>query len=140
MSLYLDSSVLIAALVEDEPAHESCLQLLRAKDLAVWTHALAECFSTLTGGRLGVRTSPAIATQLIESSLLPRLKLIDLAGKELMQTIRSSNAAGARGGAIYDLMHLAAARKSSAKKLFTLNVRHFEAIAVKGDPNIELPV
>ena len=139
MTIYLDSSVLVAALVEDEPAHESCLALLRAKDLAVWTHALAECFSTLTGGRLGIRTSPAVATQLIEASLLPRLRLIDLVGREPMDAIRSSNAAGARGGAIYDLMHITAARKSSAKTLYTLNVRHFEAIATKGDPNIELP-
>jgi predicted nucleic acid-binding protein len=78
VTFYLDSSVLVAALVEDEPAHESCLQLLRGKNLAVWTHALTETFATLTGGRLGIRVSPATAAQLIEASLLPWLRLIEL--------------------------------------------------------------
>jgi predicted nucleic acid-binding protein len=139
VTFYLDSSVLVAALVEDEPTHESCLQLLRSKSLVVWTHALAETFATLTGGRLGIRVSPAIAAQLIEGSLLPRLRLVELGGEELVEGIRGSDAAGARGGAIYDLMHLTAARKSSAKTLYTLNTRHFEAIARRGDPEIELP-
>ncbi len=139
MTFYLDSSVLVAALVEDEPTHESCLQLLRGKNLVVWTHALAETFATLTGGRLGIRVSPAIAAQLMEASLLPRLRLIELGGGELVEGIRGSDAVGARGGAIYDLMHLTAARKSSAKALYTLNTRHFEAIARRGDPRIELP-
>ena len=74
---YLDSSVLVAALVEDEPNHEACLRLLRKKNGATWLHALPETFATLTGGRLGVRTSPATAAQLI-GSLTPRLRLIEL--------------------------------------------------------------
>lgn len=139
MTLYLDSSVLVAALIEDEPAHDSCLHLLRGKGLVAWTHALAETFATLTGGRLGIRVSPAIAAQLIEDSLVPRVRLIELGGAELVEGIRGSKAVGARGGAIYDLMHLTAARKASAKSLYTLNTRHFEAIARKGDPIIELP-
>lgn len=139
MTIYLDSSVLVAALVEDEPAHESSLQLLRAKDLVVWTHALAETFSTLTGGRLGIRTSPAIATRLIETSVLPRLRLIELSGTDLMEAIRGAEAAGARGGAVYDYLHLTAARKSSVKVLYTLNTRHFEVLARRGDPRIQSP-
>lgn len=139
MTLYLDTSVLVAALVEDEPTHESCLLLLRGKNLVAWTHALAESFATLTGGRLGIRVSPAIAAQLVEVSLLPRLRLIELGSEDLVAAIRGADAVGARGGAIYDFMHLAAARKSAAKTLYTLNIRHFEAIARRGDPRIEPP-
>lgn len=139
MTLYLDSSVLVAALIEDEAAHEPCLQLLRGKSLVAWTHALAETFATLTGGRLGIRVSPATAAQLIEVSLLPRLRLVELRGRDLVEAIRGSEAAGARGGAVYDLLHLFAARKSFAQTLFTLNTRHFDAVAGKGDPRIELP-
>jgi predicted nucleic acid-binding protein len=139
VTLYLDSSVLVAALVEDEPTHECCLRLLRAKGLVAWTHALAETFATLTGGRLGIRVSPAIAAQLIEASLLPRLRLIELRGEEVVDAIRGSDAAGVRGGALYDFLHLTAARISGAMTLYTLNTRHFEAIARKGDPDIELP-
>ena len=56
-----------------------------------------------------------------------------------MEAIRSSDAVGARGGAIYDLLHLTAARNAAAKTLFTLNTRHFEVIARNGDPDIKLP-
>lgn len=93
MTHYLDSSVLVAALVEDEPTHDSCLRLLRGKGLVAWTHALVETFSTLTGGRLGIRVSPAIAAQLIEVSLLPRLRLIELNGEDLVKAIRRSGMA-----------------------------------------------
>jgi predicted nucleic acid-binding protein len=136
---YLDSSVLVAALVEDEPAHEACLQLLRGKNLVSWVHALAETYATLTGGRLGIRVSPALGAQLIEVSLLPRLRLIDLQSEELMDAIRGTNAVGARGGALYDFLHLTAARNAAAKTLYTLNTRHFEVITRNGDPDIKLP-
>jgi predicted nucleic acid-binding protein len=137
MKLYLDSSVLVAALVEDEPSHEGCLELLRRKDLTVWTHALAETFATLTGGRLGIRVPPAIAAQLIEESLLPRLQLVELSAADVKAAIGTSASAGVRGGAIFDYLHLVAARKSTAETLYTLNVRHFAALSRSGDPRIE---
>ena len=107
--------------------------------MVAWSHALAETYATLTGGRLGIRVSPAIGAQLIEASLLPRLKLIDLKGDEVMEVIRGTDAAGARGGAIYDFLHLTAARNAGAKTLYTLNTRHFEVITRKGDPEVKLP-
>jgi predicted nucleic acid-binding protein len=139
VTLYLDSSVLVAALVEDEPAHEQCLQLLRKKDLATWTHALAEVFATLTGGRLGLRVPPGVAAELIDASLSPRLRLIELTGADHLGAIRESESVGVRAGAIFDFLHLIAARRSSATALFTLNIRHFVPLARKGDPKIEKP-
>jgi predicted nucleic acid-binding protein len=139
MSVYLDSSVLVAALIEDEPAHEPCIKLLRGKGLTAWTHALAEIFAALTGGRLGIRVSPAIAVRLIQESIVPRLSMIELSGAELTQALIAANEVGARGGAIYDLLHLKAARKAAAGSLYTLNTRHFAAVARKGDPKIEFP-
>jgi predicted nucleic acid-binding protein len=136
---YLDSSVLVAALVEDEPAHEACLALLRKRDLATWTYALAEVFATLTGGRLGLRVPAAVATALMQSSLLPRLRLIELPGADLIDAIGESERAGVRGGAILDFLHLVAARRSAATTLYTLNHRHFVAVARKGDPKVEEP-
>jgi predicted nucleic acid-binding protein len=139
VTLYLDSSVLVAALVEDEPSHEKCLQLLRKKDLATWTHALAEVFATLTGGRLGLRVPPAVAAELMDASLAPRLRLIELTAADLTGAIRKSESAGVRAGAIFDLLHLTAACRSSATALYTLNTRHFVPLARKGDPKIERP-
>jgi predicted nucleic acid-binding protein len=136
---YLDSSVLVAALVEDEASHEACLQLLRKRNAAAWTHALTETFATLTGGRLGIRVAPAIAAQLIEESLVPRLRLIELTAADTIETLRACASAGVRGGAIFDFLHLNAARKSKATALYTIDIRHFTALARNGDPSIESP-
>lgn len=139
MTVYLDTSVLVAALVEDEPTHDACLRLLRGKKAAVWTHGLAETFATLTGGRLGIRTSPTVAARLIEDSLMPRLRMVELGATDVGEAIRGTQAAGVRGGAIFDFLHLSAARKSAATTLYTLNARHFLPIVSGNAPRIEAP-
>lgn len=139
MTCYLDSSVLVAALVEDEPAHEPCVALLRRKGLATWSHALAEVHATLTGGRLGIRVPPGVSAQLIDASLAPRLQCIDLASADILESIRATELAGVRGGALFDFLHVAAARKAKATTLFTLDTRGFAALVRPGDPRVERP-
>ncbi|MCX6880214.1 MAG: hypothetical protein NTW21_41385 [Verrucomicrobia bacterium] len=46
---------------------------------------------------------------------------------------------GVRGGAIYDYLHLVAARKGGATRLYTLNVTDFQAFQRPGDPEIVHP-
>jgi predicted nucleic acid-binding protein len=139
MTVYLDSSVLVAALVEDEPAHQACLGLLRRKNLVVWTHGIAETFATLTGGRLGIRVRPSTAAGLINASLLSRVRLLEIGATEMIEAIGGCESAGVRGGAIFDFLHLLAARNSSASTLYTLNNRHFIALAGRSDPRIDVP-
>jgi predicted nucleic acid-binding protein len=139
MSVYLDTSVLVAALVEDEPAHENCLKLLQRKGATAWSHALAETFSTLTGGRLGIRVAPSLAAELITQSLLPRLTWIQLGADDIGAALLEADAAGARGGACYDFLHLVAARRCGATSVLTLNLRHFAALTRPGDPAITEP-
>ena len=86
-----------------------------------------------------MRVPPAVAAELMDVSLTPRLRLVELVAADITGAIRQSEAAGVRGGAIFDFLHLAAARRSSAAALYTLNVRHFVALARKGDPKIEQP-
>lgn len=135
----LDSSVLVAALVEDESHHEASLRLLARKSACIWSHALAETFSTLTGGKLGLRVPPALAAELVRTSLAPRLKSIELSSREMLAVLDKTADPGVRGGALYDFLHLAAARKAGASVLYTLNVRHFTAVSRPGTLSIELP-
>ncbi len=65
MNALLDSSVLIAALARDEDGHAECLKLLMQGENVVYEHALLETFSTLTGGRLGMRVDADLAAQLL---------------------------------------------------------------------------
>lgn len=106
---------------------------------ALYVHALAETFSILTGGRLGRRVNAAAATELLDQSVLPFVSIQSLSGKEVMAALSECEARGVCGGAVYDLLHLAAARKAKAEVLLTLDERNFRALVKPGDPRIENP-
>lgn len=135
----LDSSVLVAALRETEPSHEACASLLRRRGLVVWAHALAETFSTLSGESGARRFSPRVASQAIELSVLPRVRRLALDDTDYLTALDAAHGAGVRGGAIYDFLHLRAARKAGAQVFYTLNLADFRALARPGDPQILLP-
>ena len=135
----IDTSVVVASLDPDEAHHEACDTLLAGGGLTLYAHALAETFSILTGGRQGRRLRPVMAAELIRDSVLPHVRLVSLTGKEVMAELNGAEARGVRGGAVYDLLHLAAARKAGAARLLTLDVRDFQAIVRAGDPQIGSP-
>jgi hypothetical protein len=53
--------------------------------------------------------------------------------------MRETEARGVRGGAVFDYLHLAAARKAKAARFYTLNVSHFRSFHRPGDPEIVHP-
>jgi predicted nucleic acid-binding protein len=127
---FFDTTTLVAAMVEDEAHHEFCAAALEEADAGyASTQSLAECYATLTGGRLGVQVSPADAASLVRQNIHDRLSLVSLTASEYMKLVEAAGPAGARGGAIYDLLLLACARKAKAQKIYTLNRRHFVALA-----------
>jgi predicted nucleic acid-binding protein len=139
MSCLLDSSVLVAALLEEAPAHARCGALLERDGVHAYVHSLTEVFATLTGGRLGCRVPQALATELIEFGLLPFVSLVSLTTSEIVTAMRLSESRGIRGGAIYDYLHVVAARKVKAGKLYTLDVSDFLAFHRPGDPEVAMP-
>ncbi len=139
MSALLDSSVVLASLDADEPRHAACDRLVAAGGHVLYVHALAETFSVLTGGRAGRRLRPAVAAALLEGSVLPFVQIVTLSGKETMAALADCEGRGVRGGAVYDFLHLAAARKAGVERLLTLDVTHFQALSCPGDPRIETP-
>jgi len=136
---FLDTSVLLASLDADESQHAACDRLVAAGGHGVYAHALAETFSILTGGRQGRRLKPGLAARLIEKSVLPFVQLRTLSGPDLMAALHECEARGVRGGAVYDWLHLAAARKAGAEVLYTLDTRDFQALVQPGDPVIAAP-
>ena len=126
---FFDTTILVAAMVEDESRHEPCRKLLEsAKDGYASAHSLAECYATLTGGRLGIQLSPRDATELIRHNIHDHLSLVSLSTSEYMKLLEAAGPVGARGGAVYDLLLLNCARKIKAEKIYTLNRRHFIAL------------
>jgi hypothetical protein len=62
-----------------------------------------------------------------------------LASGDYQQAMRSSQLVGARGGAIFDMLHLQAARRGAATHILTINVRHFQTFAPDLRSMISLP-
>jgi len=135
----VDSSVLVAALVEVEPHHRACAALLDRAGLAVYSHGLAETFNTLTGGRSGYRIPAGQVAELIESSILPYVEVIVLSPKDMVTAMHQTQPRGVRGAAIFDYLHLVSARKAKASRLYTLDVEDFQSFHRPGDPVVVHP-
>ena len=139
MSALLDSSVLVAALASDEPKHAECLALLLNGGNCIYSHALLETFSTLTGGKLGVRVTADFAARMLSETVLPRVTVIELSSAEIIAALATAQSRGVRGGCVYDHMHLVAAKKANASVIHTLNMGDFMHLRRGDDPEVQLP-
>ncbi len=127
-------------MVEEEAHHARAFEaLVESRDGFTSTHALAELFATLTSGRLDIQLAPEEAEELVEANVAGRLRVLELTLNDYRAAMKASRKVGARGGAIYDLLHLQAARRGKAERIITINVRHFQAFAPDLQEFIELP-
>jgi len=139
MSALLDSSVLVAALVSDEHRHAECLARLLEGGNCIYSHALLETFSTLTGGKLGVRVTADLAARMLSETILPRVSVIELSSGEIIASLAIAQSRGVRGGGVYDYMHLVAAKKANVATIHTLNLDDFMHLRREDDPEIQAP-
>lgn len=135
----LDTSILVAALCPDEMHHAECLALLREGGHVVYIHSLLETFSTLTGGRRRMRVDAELVARLLDETVRPRVTVVELSNAEIFAVLHTARNHGIRGGAVYDFMHLVAARKAGAECIYTLNLADFEGIRREGDPEVHSP-
>ncbi len=136
MNVAVDSSVIIAAINEEDPGHEASLALLLSPDISTFSHSLSETFSILTGGRLGFRLPSSQVASILKDRIAPRLKIVSLTPADLLKAYAEAESRGIRGGSIYDYLHLFAARKAGAERFHTLNLRDFNSFHRPGDPAI----
>jgi len=134
MRVLLDTSVLVAALVEGHPAHlRAFVWLQRARsgevDLMISSHTLAELYAVLTALPISPRIAPATAWRLINDTVLSLAEVITLSAGEYRATIKNLAEIGITGGAVYDALIVRAASKGAAEKLVTLDVDDFKRVA-----------
>lgn len=139
MSDVMDTSVLVAAIVATEAFHVECQALLDRPAMALYSHGVAETFSTLTGGRKSFRMPATLAAAIIQEDYLPDLTVIELPVPDMLLAMREAESRGVRGGAIFDYLHLMAARCAGAERFYTLNVSNFLSFHREGDPEIVHP-
>ena len=134
MKHYFDTSVLVAASVQAHSHNAPAVQVLesavsRRHRGYVSAHGLAEVYAVLTRAPLTPAIYPAEAWQILEASILPYFEVVALTAKEYIELVQRCASEGQIGGRVYDLIHLRCAQKADCDRLYTFNVRDFQALA-----------
>ncbi len=144
MSTFLDTSVLLAGLIELGPQSTAAHLLLHAvaeKRIAPATtawHCCLEFFSVATRLPAEFRLTPADALRLVEEEICGRLDVRELPAADRLPLLRAAAADGLAGGRIYDAHIADVARAAGARVIVTDNRRHFVA-ALRYGIRVETP-
>ena len=134
MKIFCDTTVLVAAFLQSHPHHNTARPVVERVKTAqdegfVATHSLAEAYAVLTRLPGGNQVAPTVAWQLISENVLKDFTIVGLTSREYAETLEKAAANGVEGGKTYDALLLAAAAKSGAERIYTMNVRHFQGLA-----------
>ena len=131
MSILLDTSVIIPALIAELPQHEKAAAVLRTAHrdgFHVSTHSIAELFSALTTLPVSPRITPGQAHALLDQNVLSKAEVVPLDAADYEEVITRMTRLGLSGGIVYDALHVRAAEKVGAAKLYTFNRRDFRRL------------
>jgi predicted nucleic acid-binding protein len=144
VSLFLDTSVLLAGLIDFGPQSAPAQSLMHAVAEAhlprpgtAW-HCCLEFFSVATRLPPEFRLTPSDAIRLIEEEVFGRLTIHDLPASERMTMLRAAAHDAITGGRIYDAHIAEVARAAGASVVVTDNRRHFLS-ALRYDMRVETP-
>jgi predicted nucleic acid-binding protein len=144
MSVFFDTSVLLAGLVDFGPQSAPAQAILHAvaeKDVtspATAWHCCLECFSVATRLPPEFRLTPADALRLVEEEVFGRMAVHDLPPEDRLGFLQAAARDGTAGGRIYDAHIAEVARAARATVIVTDNRRHFVA-ALRHGIRVETP-
>jgi len=128
---FLDTGIMVGALLESHPQHAACLSALEDCERPFTNaHALAETFATLTG----FYKVPTEAAADLTLGLCDSIQVEALALADYETSIREAHSRGVMGGGIYDSLHATFARRRKAVQIVTRNPSDFQHVA----PDIEI--
>jgi predicted nucleic acid-binding protein len=144
LSVFLDTSVLLAGLVDFGPQSAPAQSLLHAvaeKQIAqagtAW-HCCLEFYSVSTRLPPEFRLTPSDAAQLAHDEIFGRMAVHDLPAGERLAMLQSAARDGTAGGRVYDAHIADVARAAGAAVVVTDNRRHFVS-ALKYGLRVETP-
>ncbi len=144
MSVFLDTSVLLAGLIDFGPQSapaQSVLHAVAEKRIAqpatAW-HCCLEFFSVATRLPPEFRIAPSDACMLLEEEIFARMAVHDLPQSDRLSMLRAAARDGVAGGRIYDTHIAEVARAVGADVVVTDNRRHFVS-ALRYGLRVETP-
>jgi predicted nucleic acid-binding protein len=138
---FFDTSVLVAAFLEDHEHHERSFSLFAGADrktACCGAHSLAELYATLTRLPGKFRLSAEQALLFLES-VEERIEVVSLDAREYQLAIREAATAGIVGGTIYDALLGRCALKARVAKIYTWNVAHFQRLGTEIAGKVRTP-
>ena len=130
MSTFLDTSVLLAGMIDFGPQSGPAQQVLHAvaeKKVTASTawHCCLEFFSVATRLPAEFRLSPKDAALLLAQEIFARMSVRDLPADSRGPFLRAVADEGVAGGRVYDAHIADIARAAGARVIVTDNRRHF---------------
>lgn len=144
MSVFLDTSVLLAGLVDFGPQSapaQSVMHAVAEKRLeaaATAWHCCLEFFSVSTRLPPEFRLSPTEASLLLQDEVFARMTVHDLPEPDRLSMLQAAGRDGVAGGRIYDTHIAEVARAIGATVVITDNRRHFIS-ALRYGMRVETP-
>ena len=144
MSVFLDTSVLLAGLVDFGPQSAPAQSVLHAvaekaiHPVSTAWHCCLEFYSVGTRLPPEFRLSVADAVQLLDEEVLTRMTVHDLPAGSRHGFLQTALQDGTAGGRIYDAHIAEVARAAGARVIVTDNRRHFMA-ALRHGLRVETP-
>lgn len=145
MSVFFDTSVLLAGLVDFGPQSASAQEILHANaekrvagPVTAW-HCCLELYSVATRLPAEFRLIPADAVRLLQEEVFARMAVHDLPPSDRAALLNAVVRDGIAGGRIYDAHIAEVARAAKAEVIVTDNRRHFLA-ALRHGIKVETPV
>jgi predicted nucleic acid-binding protein len=142
VSVFLDTSVLLAGMIDIGPQSAPAQSLMHAvaekqvaSPMTAW-HCCLEFYSVATRLPAEYRLSAADAVLLLKEEVFARMSVHDLPPKDRMAMLRAAAHDGISGGRIYDSHIADIARTAGAAVVVTDNRRHFVS-ALRYDMRIE---
>ena len=145
MTVFLDTSVLLAGLIDFGPQSAPAQSLLHAiaekrvtEPVTAW-HCCLEFFSVATRLPPEFRVTPSDAVVLLQQEVFSRMTVDDLPAADRMPMLRAAAHDLTAGGRIYDVHIADIARAVGAAVVVTDNRRHFLS-ALRYGMRVETPL
>lgn len=144
MKVALDTSVIVAGVVEAHPDHERARWWLVPREgpdvperVAGW-HAYAEAWAVLTVLPVEPRVTGEVAAAVLDR-LGRTVRFVAPDGGTYRAAASRCGGRGLRSGAVYDALHLVTAEREAADLFLTFNTADFERMADADVPRIMAP-
>jgi predicted nucleic acid-binding protein len=140
----LDTSTLVAALVDAHPEHERCRPWMEKVcagnlELVVASHSLAELFAVLSTLPVRPRLTPALARRLVRENVERHATIVTLSAADYRAVLDDLAERGLSGGVVYDALIARAAVRAGADRLVTLNSRDLRRAWPEGHDRVIEP-